>query len=85
MFFLYIYNVFASIFFYAIFNIISLIIKDDEFPAVVTAAVPTTDETQITSVVETTSNALPCIQVVPVDEPEIVDWSIANEPEVGPV
>jgi hypothetical protein len=54
-------------------------------PAVVTAAVPTTDDTAITVVVSTVSIALPCIHVVAVVDPEIVLGSIAKVAEVAPV
>jgi hypothetical protein len=54
-------------------------------PAVVTSAVPTTEEIAMTSDVNTDSNALPCIQVVAVVEPETVFVSMANEAASAPL
>lgn len=69
---------------YAIFNIVKRIINVLAVPAVVTAAVPTTEEIAKTNDVFTSLIARPCIQVVPVVEPEMVLLSIASEPEFGP-
>ncbi len=54
-------------------------------PAVVTSAVPTTEEIAMTSDVKTDSNALPCIQVVAVVEPETVFVSMTNEAASAPL
>ena len=61
------------------------IMKEVSLPAVVTSAVPTTEEIAITSDVKTDSSALPCIQVVAVVDPEMVFVSIASVAEVAPV
>jgi hypothetical protein len=61
------------------------ILNEVSFPAVVTLAVPTTEEIAMTSDVKTVSNALPCIQVVAVVEPETVFVSITNEAASAPL
>lgn len=58
---------------------------DVVLPAVVTAAVPTTEEIATTNEVETHSMARPCIQVVAVVEPETVLESMVNVADVAPV
>ena len=61
------------------------IINDVSLPAVVTSAVPTTEEIAMTKVVKTDSSDRPCIQVVAVVEPETVFVSMANEAASGPL
>jgi len=71
---------------YPIFKIVSRIIYDPaSLPAVTTAAVPTTELIAATSVVATTTNARPWIQVVPVLDPATVLESTAKDPAEGPV
>jgi hypothetical protein len=69
---------------YAIFSIVIRIIYGLAVPAVVTAAVPTTEEMAMTSDVETYSMARPCIHDVAVVEPDIVLVSMLSEFESGP-
>ena len=61
------------------------IIYEVLLPAVVTSAVPTTEEIAMTSDVTTNSIDRPCIQVVAVVEPETVFVSMANEAAFGPL
>jgi hypothetical protein len=61
------------------------IMNKESLPAVVTSAVPTTEEIAITSAAKTVWNARPCIQVVAVVEPETVFVSIANKAAFGPL
>ena len=60
-------------------------IYNELVPAVVTAAVPTTEEIAITNEIGTILIALPCIQVVAVDEPETVFVSTDNNAALGPL
>ena len=70
---------------YASFSMVKRIIYNVLLPAVVTSAVPTTEEIAITSDVKTVIIDRPCIQVVAVVEPETVFVSIANEEAFGPL